>query len=285
MPCPGRVQGFCSGGVAFAVRQRLREDRERERADQPARQVVGADIDRVERQREREQHHLVLRTGREGNDHVGGTKRQQQHHQRGKAGRRGDGDRERSDRGAEIVEHRAPAGVGEARARDRAEHDHRAAAEPPRQDRVHPAGAVQDRGTRHRAEQQPAGEFDPAQEHRQRGRYCDQDREFGQRRAARRLRRADHRGAGKTEQREAARQPDHDQQHAHHLDDGDAAHIGLELGSERDDLRHRARRRSEEGRGPVPAVDKAQIGSGRGDHGDGRNRQHRDAERVGCHAL
>ena len=119
--------------------------------------------------------------------------------------RRGDGDRERSDRGAEIVDHRAPAGVGEARARDRAEHDHRAAAEPPRQDRMHPAGAVQDRGARHRAEQQTAGKFDPAQEQRQRRRHDDQNRKLGQRRAARRLRRAEHRSAREPEQRERCR--------------------------------------------------------------------------------
>ena len=74
----------------------------------------------------------------------------------------------------------------------------------------------------------------------------------------RRLRRADHRSAREPEQREAARQPDHDQQHAHHLHDRNAAHIGLELGGERDDLRHRARRRPEESRGPVPAVDEPQ---------------------------
>jgi hypothetical protein len=47
-----------------------------------------------------------------------------------------------------------------------------------------------------------------------------------------------------------ARQADHDEQHPHHLHDRHAAQIGLELGRERDDLRHRARRRAQKGRGP-----------------------------------
>ena len=47
------------------------------RDDQEAREMVRADIDRVEVQREREHHHGVLRAGRERDDHVGDAKRQE----------------------------------------------------------------------------------------------------------------------------------------------------------------------------------------------------------------
>ncbi len=39
--------------------------------------MMRADIDRVEGEREREQHHLVLRTRRKGDHHVGRPERQQ----------------------------------------------------------------------------------------------------------------------------------------------------------------------------------------------------------------
>ena len=68
-------------------------------------------------------------------------------------------------------------GVGEARAGDRADADHRRVGHPPGQDRVDKAAAVQDGGGQHRAEHQPARQPQLAKHQRRDGGHGDQDRQ------------------------------------------------------------------------------------------------------------
>ena len=73
-PAPARFQRFAAA-AAFAPARRRAMRRatsgDREGDDQKPRQVMRADIDRIEMQRERQHHHRVLRARRKSDDHVG----------------------------------------------------------------------------------------------------------------------------------------------------------------------------------------------------------------------
>ena len=141
---------------------------------------------------------------------------------------------------------------------------------------------MQDRRCRHRAEQQAAGKPHPLQDRRHRRGHDEQHREFAERRR-RRARR--HRIDRRAHERQPRRQPDHDQQHPHHLHDGDAAQVGVELRRQRHDLRHRARAGAEQRGQRLPAVHEPQVAGGGEKHHQRRDHQDRDARRPVGDAL
>ena len=181
----------------------VRQERHQHRHQQEARQLQRADEHRIEVQRQRQHHHGVLRAGREGQHRIGGPHRhqhgQRQHRQRRDRHRH----RERSQRRAEEAQQCVRIGVGEPRAGDRADADHRRVGHPPGQDRVNEAAAVQDGGRQHGAEHQPARQPQLEKHQRRDGGRGDQDGKLRNRRRAGRDE-ARHQAAALDRQPEAA---------------------------------------------------------------------------------
>ena len=246
---------------------------------------MRADIDRVEIEREREQHHGVHRAGRIG-DHYLADRQSQYADQCGREYRR---DRhrhgERAEGGADKIRHQPQRRTGEARPGDRAKRDHHRVGHPPRHHHMNVSAAVQRRRSEHGAEQQAAGKPDAMGDKRDDSRGGDQNREFIELRGIERSADAAAGMADEAEQRQPGRQADRDDHHAHGLHDGDRAHVGVEFGGEPHHLRQSAGRRGKVGGNLVPAVHHAQIRGAADADADHGHDQHGDAQRIGRHAV
>ncbi|GCC45659.1 hypothetical protein chiPu_0029776 [Chiloscyllium punctatum] len=138
--------------------------RRRDGDEQKPRQVMRADEDRVDVQRQGQRQHRVHRAGREGDHDVGKPYMGGEADHRDEHGRYQDGDRKRAEPGIDVAEQGRGLHPRETGADQRADADQRDIAEPGRQAAIDQARAVQQAGGEHRAEHPAGWEFDPAQQ-------------------------------------------------------------------------------------------------------------------------